>query len=41
MKDQMKQKSMKMMKVVRTHILTMMKTNFSIVTKNAQLVGAS
>jgi hypothetical protein len=32
---------MKMMKVVRTNIMTMMKIIFSIVAENAQLVGPS
>jgi hypothetical protein len=32
---------MKMMKVVKTHIMTMMKTIFSIVEESAQLVGPS
>jgi hypothetical protein len=41
MRDQMKQKPMKMMKAMNTQILTMMRTIFSIVAKSAQLVGPS
>jgi hypothetical protein len=41
MKDQMKQKPMKMMKAMMTHILTMMRTIFSTIIENAQLVGPS
>jgi hypothetical protein len=41
MKDQMKQKPMKMMKAMKTHITTMMKTIFSIIVESAQLVGPS
>jgi hypothetical protein len=35
MRDQMKQKPMKMMKAMKTHILTMMKTIFSTIAKSA------
>jgi hypothetical protein len=35
MKDQMKQKPMRMMKTMRKHMTTMMKRFFSIITKNA------
>jgi hypothetical protein len=37
----MKQKPMKMMKGVKTHILTMMKTSFSTIVESAWLVGPS
>jgi len=39
MKDQMKQKPMKMMKALKTHMMMTMKLSFSIVTKSAQLIG--
>jgi hypothetical protein len=39
MKDQMKQKPMRMMKAMRKHMTTTMRRIFSIVTKNAQFVG--
>jgi hypothetical protein len=37
-KDQMKQKPMRMMKAMRTHMMLMMKIIFSTLAKNAQLI---
>jgi hypothetical protein len=41
MNDQMKQKPMKMMKAMRTHIMTMMRKKNSTIKKSAKLVGRS